>query len=232
MNPSRPFRKICAFSLFARRIAALAAPYFRSEEKWKARGCCWPSCCSTSARSTWLVQFNDWYRVFYDALKNATRLSSGSSWAASPIWPSAFIIIAVYKFYLTQLLQMRWRGWMTRDYLQPLAVAPCVLQDGAGAFSAASKTPPTSTPARTRQPGPADSGRRAVFHHLHDFTEHGLAQCGRDAGQFCRPSLGSVGSAGLHPGRHQLQHPGLTWSGPRCSTAWSAACWRTTSGGR
>ena len=30
----------------------------------------------------------------------------------------AYIIIAVYKFYLTQLLEMRWRSWMTGHYLQ------------------------------------------------------------------------------------------------------------------
>ena len=27
-------------------------------------------------------------------------------------------IVAVYRFYLTQLLELRWRAWMTRDYLQ------------------------------------------------------------------------------------------------------------------
>jgi putative ATP-binding cassette transporter len=30
----------------------------------------------------------------------------------------AFIVIAVYKFYLTQLLEMRWRAWMTGHYLE------------------------------------------------------------------------------------------------------------------
>ena len=29
----------------------------------------------------------------------------------------AFIVIAVYKFYLTQLLELRWRAWMTAQYL-------------------------------------------------------------------------------------------------------------------
>jgi putative ATP-binding cassette transporter len=31
---------------------------------------------------------------------------------------TCFIIVAVYRFYLTQLLEVRWRAWMTRDYLQ------------------------------------------------------------------------------------------------------------------
>ncbi|MDP3311311.1 MAG: ABC transporter ATP-binding protein/permease, partial [Polaromonas sp.] len=30
----------------------------------------------------------------------------------------AFIIIAVYRFYLTQLLEIRWRAWMTAHYLE------------------------------------------------------------------------------------------------------------------
>ena len=31
-------KKISQFNLFTRRVWALAAPYFRSEDKWKARG--------------------------------------------------------------------------------------------------------------------------------------------------------------------------------------------------
>jgi len=30
----------------------------------------------------------------------------------------AFIVVAVYRFYLTQLLEIRWRAWMTKDFLQ------------------------------------------------------------------------------------------------------------------
>ena len=34
------------------------------------------------------------------------------------ILATCYIVVAVYKFYLTQLLELGWRTWMTRDYLQ------------------------------------------------------------------------------------------------------------------
>lgn len=33
------------------------------------------------------------------------------------ILATAFIVVAVYRFYLTQLLEIRWRAWMTRDFI-------------------------------------------------------------------------------------------------------------------
>lgn len=118
MNPSSLFAKFNNFWRFAGRIGALAAPYFRSEEKWKARLLLVAIVLLNLGTVYMAVQFNDWYRVFYDALEKRDQLVFWQQMGRFTYLAFGAIIIAVYKFYLTQLLQMRWRAWMTRDYLR------------------------------------------------------------------------------------------------------------------
>lgn len=112
------FAKFRAFRRLAGRIVALAAPYFRSEEKWKARGLLLAIVLLNLGTVYMAVQFNDWYRVFYDALEKRDQTVFWQQMGRFSYLAFGAIIIAVYKFYLTQLLQMRWRAWMTRDYLR------------------------------------------------------------------------------------------------------------------
>ena len=65
-----------------------------------------------------LVLLNDWNRLFYDALQNKNQPVFWQQLGRFAYLAFAFIIIAVYKFYLTQLLQARWRAWMTGHYLE------------------------------------------------------------------------------------------------------------------
>jgi putative ATP-binding cassette transporter len=65
-----------------------------------------------------MVLFNDWNRVFYDALQNRDAEVFWKQLGVFGMLATCFIVVAVYRFYLTQLLEMRWRAWMTRDYLQ------------------------------------------------------------------------------------------------------------------
>ena len=60
------------------------------------------------------VQFNSWYNVFYSALQDKNvpvfwQQMGKFAWLAF-----IAIVLAVYKFYITQLLNVRWRAWMTR----------------------------------------------------------------------------------------------------------------------
>ena len=122
MNPSSPpsgfFGKFNTFKEFAARVWALSAPYFRSDEKWKARGLLLAIVLLNLAAVYMLVLLNDWNRVFYDALQNKDAKVFWEQLARFTYLAFAFIIIAVYRFYLTQLLEVRWRAWMTADYLQ------------------------------------------------------------------------------------------------------------------
>jgi putative ATP-binding cassette transporter len=102
----------------APRIWALAAPYFRSEERWKARGLLLAIVLLNLGTVYMAVQFNEWNRLFYDALQNKDQAVFWEQLIRFTWLAFSFIVIAVYKFYLTQLLEVRWRAWMTRSYLQ------------------------------------------------------------------------------------------------------------------
>jgi putative ATP-binding cassette transporter len=102
----------------ARRIWALAAPYFESEDKWMARAMLTGIVLLNLAAVYMLVQINAWNRVFYDALQNKDEAVFWAQLLRFTYLAFAYIIIAVYKFYLTQLLEMRWRAWMTSHYLR------------------------------------------------------------------------------------------------------------------
>lgn len=101
-----------------RRIGALAAPYFsKSEERWTARAMLVVVVALNLALVYVLVLGNQWYGRFYDALQNK---DAAVFWREIGVfgWIAFFnIAIQVLKFYITQLLQLRWRTWMTHNYL-------------------------------------------------------------------------------------------------------------------
>ena len=52
------------------RVWALSLPYFQSEDKWRARSLL-AACVGLNLGMVYMmVLFNDWNRVFYDALQN------------------------------------------------------------------------------------------------------------------------------------------------------------------
>ena len=110
--------KLRQFRAQTAKVWALSIPYFKSEEKWKARGLLAAIVALNLGAVYMLVQINDWNRVFYDALQNKDAAVFWTQLGRYTYLAFGFIIIAVYKFYLTQLLQMRWRAWMTAHYLQ------------------------------------------------------------------------------------------------------------------
>ena len=100
-----------------RHVRQLSLPYFRSEERWKARFLLL-ACIGLNLGMVYvLVLFNDWNRVFYDALQNRDEAVFWEQLQVFGMLATAFIVVAVYRFYLTQLLEIRWRAWMTRDFI-------------------------------------------------------------------------------------------------------------------
>ncbi len=110
--------KFAHFKTNSARIWALSWPYFRSEDKWRACGLLLAIIVLNLAAVYMLVQLNTWNRLFYDALQNKDQPVFWEQLGRFTYLAFIFIVIAVYRFYLTQLLQLRWRGWMTRHYLQ------------------------------------------------------------------------------------------------------------------
>lgn len=109
--------KFQSFRAFARKVLALALPYFNSDEKWKARGLLAAIIALNLAAVYMLVLLNEWNRVFYDALQNKDQVTFWRELGRFTYLAFGFIIIAVYRFYLRQVLEMRWRRWMTAHYL-------------------------------------------------------------------------------------------------------------------
>jgi len=101
-----------------RRVWALAWPYFCSGEKWRARAMLAAIVALNLALVYMAVLFNDWNKLFYDALQEKNEAVFWAQLGRFSYLAFAFIVIAVYKFYLTQLLEMSWRSWMTRHTLQ------------------------------------------------------------------------------------------------------------------
>jgi putative ATP-binding cassette transporter len=101
-----------------RRVWALASPFFRSEQKWQARAMLAGIVALNLAAVYMLVLINDWNRVFYDALEKRDQAVFWAQLLRFTYLAFGYIVIAVYKFYITQLLEMRWRAWMTSHYLR------------------------------------------------------------------------------------------------------------------
>ena len=115
MNLSQKFR---AFKAFTAQTWALAKPYFDSDQKWQARGLLLAIVLLNLGLVYMAVLFNDWNKLFYDALQEKNATVFWAQLGRFTYLAFAFIVIAVYKFYLTQLLEMRWRAWMTGHYLE------------------------------------------------------------------------------------------------------------------
>jgi putative ATP-binding cassette transporter len=110
-------KKLIAFKSFVSQAWALTRPYFASEKKWQARALLAAIVVLNLALVYMNVLFNDWNKLFYDALQEKNADVFWAQLGRFTYLAFAFIIIAVYKFYLTQLLEMRWRAWMTDHYL-------------------------------------------------------------------------------------------------------------------
>ena len=64
-----------------------------------------------------LVQINEWYKDFYSALQEYKHESFWDLVGTFTFLAFCYIMIAVYAIYLRQLLEIRWRTWMTKNYL-------------------------------------------------------------------------------------------------------------------
>ena len=101
-----------------RRIGALAAPYFmRSDQRWKARGLLAAIVALNLGSVYMLVLDNQWYARFFDALQKKDQAAFWREIVVFGWIAGGYIVIAILKFYLIQLLQLHWRAWMTRSYL-------------------------------------------------------------------------------------------------------------------
>jgi putative ATP-binding cassette transporter len=173
------------------------------------------------------VQFNDWYRVFYDALEKRDQAVFWQQMGRFSYLAFGAIIIAVYKFYLTQLLQMRWRAWMTRDYLRRWLSHHAFYKMELARYSAA--TDINASP---------DNPDQRIQEDVQSFTTStislsmGVLNAVVTLVSFVGILWTLSRAAWLHPGRQQLHHPGLHGLGRGRLLPGRQRAGRTTSAGR
>jgi len=111
-----------------REALSLALPYWRSGDRWAARGLLAVVVALNLSLVAATVILSYWSREFFNALEardagafsallfswqdTESGLMPGFVWIAT-----AYILIAVYAIYLRQALQIRWRRWTTETLL-------------------------------------------------------------------------------------------------------------------
>src|SRR5690348_8113940 len=96
----------------------IAAPYFSSEDRWPGLILLAAVVAIELSIVGINVLFNSWNAVFYNALQERNWNAFVYQLGYFCILAAAFILLAVYQLYLNQWLQIRWRRWMTRVYLE------------------------------------------------------------------------------------------------------------------
>jgi vitamin B12/bleomycin/antimicrobial peptide transport system ATP-binding/permease protein len=95
----------------------IAAPYFRSEDKWAGRGLLAAVIVIELASVFLTVLLNKWNNDFYNALQEHNQALFTYQVIYFCVLASFWVGLSVYKLYLNQWLQIRWRRWMTARYL-------------------------------------------------------------------------------------------------------------------
>jgi putative ATP-binding cassette transporter len=109
---------MAARSTFLRETWRLIKPYWTSEERKSAWILLVAVVALTLAMVYMNVQFNYWNNDFYNALQEKDKAAFWRLMGRFTILATIYISLAVYAFYLNQLLQIRWRRWMTDVYLR------------------------------------------------------------------------------------------------------------------
>lgn len=113
---------------FLRDAWRIAGPYWRSEERWRARLLLGVVVGLNLSLVGMSVLLSYWNREFFNSLQDK---DAEAFWALLFWWrqtdsgpmpgfvfvAALYILIAVYALYLRQALQIRWRAWMTRQVL-------------------------------------------------------------------------------------------------------------------
>ena len=103
---------------FIRDLWALLYPYWKSEERRNAWLLLIANIVLTLAMVYMTVLFNQWYNLFYNTLQDKAQAEFFHQIGRFCVLATVYIVIAVYRIYLNQMLQIRWRRWLTDRYLK------------------------------------------------------------------------------------------------------------------
>jgi vitamin B12/bleomycin/antimicrobial peptide transport system ATP-binding/permease protein len=98
-------------------IWRLARPYFMAEDRLAGRLLLAAVIVIELSIVGITVLINQWNNRFYNALQERNWDAFVYEIAFFCVLAAIYIVLAVYQLYLNQWLQIRWRRWMTRQYL-------------------------------------------------------------------------------------------------------------------
>ena len=98
-------------------IWRLSVPYFRSEDRWPGRILLAAVIATELSLVGITVLLNEWYNRFYNSLQDRNWDAFVTQLMYFCVLAAAATVLQVYQLYLNQWLQIRWRRWMTRTYL-------------------------------------------------------------------------------------------------------------------
>ncbi len=102
---------------FLRLFWRLASPYWRSEERLAAWTLLGAVVGLNLASVYMLVQINAWYNDFYNTIQAYDQPGFVALLWYFLFLAAVYILIVVYQLYLNQMLQVRWRRWLTGRYM-------------------------------------------------------------------------------------------------------------------
>jgi vitamin B12/bleomycin/antimicrobial peptide transport system ATP-binding/permease protein len=111
MQPSKPNRNQL------RDAWRIAGAYWRSEEKWSGWGLLVAIVLLSLANVYVSVRINEWNKSFYNALQAFDRGEVVRQLGVFCCLALIAATISVNALYLNQMLQIRWRRWLTRRYV-------------------------------------------------------------------------------------------------------------------
>ncbi len=184
----------------------LVVPYFKSEERWIAISLMIGAIVLTLSSVAVNVAYNEWSRRFFDTFQNKDEPGFwlemiNFSWIAG-----LTIAFAIARGLVSPYLRLRWRRWLTRQYLDALARQPRLL--------------PHRARAQDRQRRPAHLRGSAPARPLHHE-----ARAGRDRRR------GDPGLVPVHPvdSSRARCRSASSASTPTCRATWCGWRWSTPS---
>ncbi|HSW71631.1 MAG TPA: ABC transporter ATP-binding protein/permease, partial [Gammaproteobacteria bacterium] len=99
-------------------IWTLLAAYWRSESRLFAYLLLGLIILMTVSLVAMEVLFNYWYNYFYNALQAYDKQGAISLLLVFMFLASVFIVISVYRFFAAQFFGLRWRQWMTQQFIK------------------------------------------------------------------------------------------------------------------
>jgi vitamin B12/bleomycin/antimicrobial peptide transport system ATP-binding/permease protein len=96
----------------------IAAPYFKSEDRWAGLVLLAAVIAIELALVGADVLINQWRNRFYTALQEVNYNAFVREMIVFIVLATATVALSVYQLYLNQWLQIRWRNWMTTEYLR------------------------------------------------------------------------------------------------------------------